>query len=335
MNKTLNRLLTIAIFALLLLQFARLIQPLLPETAPPAAKQYPRETIDWHTPKLTSNLWKISRPGQPDSYLLGTIHVGPAQAEMNPAITRLVSANSKIITEIPENISPKENETIAYVMQSKTPLRQKIGASRYNALEERIRKLPGGSSLADGLDRLHPWAVFLAILPLDSNLNRETGVETFIYREANRQGKPQDALETPSGAVMYFALINDSLATAALEDWARRTDRKTEQEEHELLQAYQNGNFEQIPVLLEESTAYDNLSLMTAEQQQALGTWLKQDLIVARNRNWLPKIKQESARQRTLFAVGSMHLAGSNGLIALLRRDGYTVTPEPKLPVWQ
>ena len=74
---------------------------------------------------------------------------------------------------------------------------------------------------------------------------------------------------------------------------------------------------------------------MTAEQQQALSTWLKQDLIVARNRNWLPKIKQESARQRTLFAVGSMHLAGSNGLIALLRRDGYTVTPEPKLPVWQ
>ena len=46
MNKTLNRLLTIAIFALLLLQLARLIQPLLPENAPPAAKQYPRETID-------------------------------------------------------------------------------------------------------------------------------------------------------------------------------------------------------------------------------------------------------------------------------------------------
>ena len=100
MNKTLNRLLTIAIFALLLLQLARLIQPLLPETAPPAAKQYPRETIDWHTPKLTSNLWKISRPDQPDSYLLGTIHMGQTNQTLSSDALKLLQSTDQLTTEV-------------------------------------------------------------------------------------------------------------------------------------------------------------------------------------------------------------------------------------------
>lgn len=32
--------------------------------------------LNWQQPKLTSNIWKISKEGQPDSYLLGTIHMG-------------------------------------------------------------------------------------------------------------------------------------------------------------------------------------------------------------------------------------------------------------------
>lgn len=41
----------------------------------PAAAQV-RAEPDWTQPELVSNLWKVSRSGQPDSYLLGTIHMG-------------------------------------------------------------------------------------------------------------------------------------------------------------------------------------------------------------------------------------------------------------------
>ena len=60
-----------------------------------------------------------------------------------------------------------------------------------------------------------------------------------------------------------------------------------------------------------------------------------QDLLIARNKNLLPKMKQEMALQPTLFAVGAAHLMGSQGLIAMLRQEGYTVTPEPGLKVWR
>jgi hypothetical protein len=37
---------------------------------------------------------------------------------------------------------------------------------------------------------------------------------------------------------------------------------------------------------------------------------------------------KEQLRQNTVFtAVGALHLAGEQGLINLLRREGYTLTP--------
>ena len=33
-------------------------------------------SVDWSIPQLSSNVWKISKAGQPDSYLAGTIHIG-------------------------------------------------------------------------------------------------------------------------------------------------------------------------------------------------------------------------------------------------------------------
>jgi hypothetical protein len=50
-------------------------------------------------------------------------------------------------------------------------------------------------------------------------------------------------------------------------------------------------------------------------------------LLVDRNRNWLPAIEALFARTGHAFVVvGAAHLVGPDGLIALLRAKGYTVT---------
>ncbi|MEB3293936.1 MAG: TraB/GumN family protein [Synechococcales bacterium] len=46
-----------------------------------------------------------------------------------------------------------------------------------------------------------------------------------------------------------------------------------------------------------------------------------------RNRRWIPRIANIAQRRPTLFAVGAGHLGGSEGVIALLRKAGYTVKP--------
>ena len=50
-------------------------------------------------------------------------------------------------------------------------------------------------------------------------------------------------------------------------------------------------------------------------------------LLNKRNKNWIPVIEKEIATMPTFIAVGAGHLAGKKGVIYLLRKQGYTVTP--------
>lgn len=50
-------------------------------------------------------------------------------------------------------------------------------------------------------------------------------------------------------------------------------------------------------------------------------------LLVTRNKNWIPKIKEFSKEQPTFIAVGAGHLPGENGVINLLKEEGYTLKP--------
>jgi uncharacterized protein YbaP (TraB family) len=46
-----------------------------------------------------------------------------------------------------------------------------------------------------------------------------------------------------------------------------------------------------------------------------------------RNQRWIPRMEQMASDSPTFFAVGAAHLPGDQGLIALLKRRGYTVEP--------
>jgi len=46
-----------------------------------------------------------------------------------------------------------------------------------------------------------------------------------------------------------------------------------------------------------------------------------------RNNNWIPKITEFSKKESVFYAVGAAHLGGEQGVINLLKKAGYTVTP--------
>ena len=53
-------------------------------------------------------------------------------------------------------------------------------------------------------------------------------------------------------------------------------------------------------------------------------------LLRERNEAWIPVIKENIAKRPCLIAVGCRHLLSADGLIAMLRREGYTVEPVVK-----
>jgi len=46
-----------------------------------------------------------------------------------------------------------------------------------------------------------------------------------------------------------------------------------------------------------------------------------------RNAVWIEKIRKMTTSQSILFAVGAGHLGGENGVLNLLRKEGFTITP--------
>lgn len=50
-------------------------------------------------------------------------------------------------------------------------------------------------------------------------------------------------------------------------------------------------------------------------------------LLTHRNKNWVKQMPAMMQKESTLFGVGAAHLVGENGVIHLLRKQGYKVTP--------
>ena len=50
-------------------------------------------------------------------------------------------------------------------------------------------------------------------------------------------------------------------------------------------------------------------------------------MLTVRNANWIEIMPDMMKKQSNLFAVGAAHLVGENGVITLLRTQGYKVTP--------
>ena len=50
-------------------------------------------------------------------------------------------------------------------------------------------------------------------------------------------------------------------------------------------------------------------------------------LLYHRNQNWVKKLKSLMLEKSLVIAVGAGHLPGEKGVINLLRKEGYTVTP--------
>ena len=50
-------------------------------------------------------------------------------------------------------------------------------------------------------------------------------------------------------------------------------------------------------------------------------------LLNNRNRNWVKQLKTIMKKESVFVAVGAGHLVGESGVIALLKKEGYTLTP--------
>jgi len=70
----------------------------------------------------------------------------------------------------------------------------------------------------------------------------------------------------------------------------------------------------------------DSIDAMTRAEEGGVAKYL--DLMLySRNENWVKQFDAIAKQKSTLFAVGAGHLPGEKGVLNLLRKKGYTLTP--------
>ena len=120
---------------------------------------------------------------------------------------------------------------------------------------------------------------------------------------------------------------SDGRALPCVQGWNSIPYKDQAQELLKAVDSVHNQNKE-IADLLEtyRSQDIDKIAKLTSNAEGEEGKFLDL-LLYNRNRNWAAQFDTIALNGPVLFAVGAGHLPGENGVLDLLRKKGYTVTP--------
>jgi len=262
------------------------------------------------------------RKGDRSALLMGTIHVGRPEFYPLPAaqLERIERADAIVLEADVTDTARALAATQKYAIYAtgEPGLETRIPA----ALKARIEALAARNQLEVApLWRMKPWMLgnVLALFEAaQAGYMPALAVEAYLTRVARQSGKPILELESIEGQFELFEHAPFETQVAFLEDAVTAVETKAARREiNRIAQAWETGD----------SAALERLLAEMRAQKTAGARFTVNTILIGRHPEMLRRIETMMADGKSyLFAVGSLHLAGPDGLLALLRSRGYTVT---------
>ena len=262
--------------------------------------------------KANALLWEISGTGlQQPSYLFGTIHMICKEDFAFSEIAKQKFNNSKQVYLELDMDDPQLQSVMMGLMQlpDKESLKNKLGESNFNRLDSFLKK-EMNMNLAL-FDRFKPMMLMSLLAQRLLSCAAMESYEMNFVKMASEQKKELLGLERVEDQVAVFDAIPDSLEIRSIMNMVN--DFESQKKEFTRMSSlYKAQNLESLYQLLVASPE------MMGSQEL---------LLDRRNRNWIPIMESAMKKSSTFFAVGAGHLAGSQGVLELLRKQGYKVKP--------
>ena len=253
--------------------------------------------------------WRIDGPGGERGWLLGTIHaLARPSAWRSPAIDRALGDSSLIAVEI-ANLEDNAAMAGTFARLSRSagqpPLSTRVDPALRPPLARLIAR--AGRSEAD-FAGTETWAVALTLARAgEGSLDSAHGIDRAVLRMAG--GRPVVELE---GAERQLGLF----------------DAMPEREQRDLLNAVVRDEEGSPDGTLAEAWRKGDFGVLEAETRRGMlaDPELREVLFTGRNRAWTRRIADLLQRgERPFVAVGAAHMAGADGLPAMLRARGFAV----------
>ena len=260
-----------------------------------------------------SLLWKISGNGLPqESYLFGTIHMIPAKDYFLPRGTDSVLALSKRLVLEMDISDPSLQVKLmsAMMLDSGKTLADLYSEKEYAYLTKQLDKKFGIPVSA--LATMKPILVSQSLMMKNMVGSDYKSYEKEFMAKAKELNLPLTGLETLEDQLNALtAMPLDEQADGLLK--AVKKPNEAEKSLAGLIKKYKTQDVELL---------YASVSGKKAELKK-----YEEDLLINRNKNWIPKIAEMARKERIFIAVGAAHLGGETGVIRLLRQAGFTVEP--------
>lgn len=257
---------------------------------------------------VAASVWKISTSDGKVLYLGGSIHaLRTTDYPLPPGYSRAFDASSRVVFEIdPKEMGAATKSLLkAGEYSGADNLRNHVDPRTYDYLKRFFRLI---NVPEQKFSKFKPWCLAgMLQSPQLHGLSRDLGVEGFISKRARDKSKPMSGLESLSESVGIFANLSDqqSEALLLLAFIPMKNASSTV-----MMNAWRHGDV-------------DTLTRMTHDGFRDFPS-LGDRLLDTRNKNWMPKIESFlNSGQNYFVVVGAAHLGGPNGLLAMLKAQGY------------
>ena len=258
-------------------------------------------------------LWEISDTSGTRGWIFGTVHALPAGVQWRrPAIDQALAGADRLVLEIAQpldgNVAGVALARLAHT-PGLPPPSQRVAMKYRDALAKVYKDL----NLTDArFQNEESWAVALQIAAIGGQkegMDPASGVEPELRKLIG--GKPVQGLETLDGQFGIFDALPEHAQQTLLEQIAvEAADNRDD--DADMVRLWLRG---------------DDLGIARESQKGFLADpALHQALLTARNASWAAQIDAMLKDGAAPFiAVGAAHVAGSDGLPALLKARGWLV----------
>ena len=266
------------------------------------------------TKNVNTLLWEVSGHGlRLPSYLFGTMHILCAEdAQLSAPLKSIIQKCRKVYFEIDMDDINEMMGAMKYLrMNDGIKISDLLSKEEYNRLEEYFKK--SKSPIPVGMiNRFKPFLVSGLISEQSMNCKQKNGMEELIMKEASLRDKQIFGLETVQFQASLFDSIPYEKQAKELINYIDSID-KYKQSTKEMVEVYRTQNLDQLDSLVRKSDPGMNEYMDL--------------LLYGRNRRWVRQMPTTMREGTILFAVGAGHLAGEQGVINLLRKEGYILKP--------
>lgn len=278
------------------------------------------------TPNGDGIFWKIEKPGIAPSFLLGTMHVTDPRVLAMPDAARKAYRDATTIVIESDEISDEKKASAAILGRPDLTMFTDgrtipglLGETDAAILAEGLKAR--GLSLA-AVSRMKPWLLMSFVaLPACEMTRKQAGaafLDQQLAKDAIADGKTLKGLETLVEQITALDGLPLEPQLAGLVQTVQLGDR-IEDVIETMSQLYLSGQVGMIMPMTRSVTP-------VGEDDVDAYADFEQRIIIDRNHRMAERSAPILAEGNALIAVGALHLPGSEGLVELLRQQGFTLT---------